>query len=320
MFFFKTGNDIDVSRLHVSQHPQVMHRLERRSSAKSVSRRPTHEDMRDMKYMRAVINVISFLSRLRYACWSHMQKNASACIHLCEWVSVHHLCFTILRVVQPLQHEVGSTDALVFWNATMSLKDKPWRSSVACCQRRGPIFVPGNTLVWYSSFDPNVYSWDTCRVIYWSSYHRRKIYGARWYEIFWILKHLNTNVVQLLNLILIGFLDDRLQKYLTPTHSFSSFQCWSRICLVTGKHLCDMLRDWLSQSKFAYMRCHFSFSLLQNFRRFTRFEGANPSTDGMGQWTWTEVCNKLFSRRTSHICSGESLWCQHQSTYLLTCP
>ncbi|KAG0698023.1 cytochrome P450 monooxygenase pc-3 [Suillus ampliporus] len=41
----------------LSQHPQVMHRLREEVLSKiGPSRRPTHEDMREMRYMRAVIN------------------------------------------------------------------------------------------------------------------------------------------------------------------------------------------------------------------------------------------------------------------------
>ncbi|KAG0700618.1 cytochrome P450 monooxygenase pc-3 [Suillus ampliporus] len=41
----------------LSQHPQVMHRLREEIFSKiGISRRPTHEDIRNMRYMRAVIN------------------------------------------------------------------------------------------------------------------------------------------------------------------------------------------------------------------------------------------------------------------------
>ena len=41
----------------LSQHPEVMRRLREEVLSKvGPSRRPTHEDIRDMKYMRAVIN------------------------------------------------------------------------------------------------------------------------------------------------------------------------------------------------------------------------------------------------------------------------
>src|SRR6267154_5134652 len=57
MFFFKTATTLTFLVYMLSQHPQVMHRLREEILSKiGPSRRPTHEDMRDMKYMRAVIN------------------------------------------------------------------------------------------------------------------------------------------------------------------------------------------------------------------------------------------------------------------------
>ena len=41
----------------LTQHPDVLARLREEIIAKvGVSRRPTHDDMRDMKYLRAFIN------------------------------------------------------------------------------------------------------------------------------------------------------------------------------------------------------------------------------------------------------------------------
>lgn len=41
----------------LSQHPDVLARLREEITAKvGVSRRPTHDDMRDMKYLKAFIN------------------------------------------------------------------------------------------------------------------------------------------------------------------------------------------------------------------------------------------------------------------------
>lgn len=45
----------------LTQHPDVLHRLREEILSKvGSSRRPTYDDMRDMKYMRAVINGESY--------------------------------------------------------------------------------------------------------------------------------------------------------------------------------------------------------------------------------------------------------------------
>ena len=111
------------------------------------------------------------------------------------------------------------------------------------------------------------------------------------------------------------FLDARLQKYLTPNpFIFLPFNAGPRIC--PGQQVsifADMLRDWLSQSKVCIQwdvifPCSVASELLVDI---TRFEGANPPTDGMGQWTWTEECRQGYFQDAPHnICSGESLWYQ----------
>jgi cytochrome P450 len=48
----------------LAEHPDVLHRLREEILSKVGSRRPTYEDMKEMKYLRAVINGSSHLFNL----------------------------------------------------------------------------------------------------------------------------------------------------------------------------------------------------------------------------------------------------------------
>lgn len=97
-FSFETATTLTFLVYMLSQNPDVMHRL-REEILRTIgpSRRPTHEDMRDMKYLRAVINghFISFpkCDMLNLVC-----RNASP---LSTCVSVFNVSFTTVLTCCP---------------------------------------------------------------------------------------------------------------------------------------------------------------------------------------------------------------------------
>jgi hypothetical protein len=55
--YWQTSNTITYAIYMLAEHPDVLQRLRQEILGKvGESRRPTYEDMRDMKYLRAVIN------------------------------------------------------------------------------------------------------------------------------------------------------------------------------------------------------------------------------------------------------------------------
>ena len=228
-FSFETATTLTFLVYMLSQNPDVMHRL-REEILRTVgpSRRPTHEDVRDMKYMRAVINghFISFLKCDMHA-QSDMQKRF-AFIHLCECIQCI-ICDRTNLSSSPFNMRLAQLIAPFLEILTTNLKDKLWTSSVARHQRRGPYFYSGEYSACHPSIDIHVYLSNTHRVIYsvFQMHRRSDLWGpdgTNYFDV-WSTSHLIFSSSWIWSWSIPRWTIPEISSS-TPIH-FPSFQCWS---------------------------------------------------------------------------------------------